>query len=1168
MFDEFKSSRLKKWTAWLLVLFMTFGLVEPMPARAEGETTDIQILATSDTHGKFLPYNYPADEMDKSGSMAQIAAAVKQLRQNNENTVVVDAGDSIQDNFSELFNDDPIHPMILAMKEIGYDTLTLGNHEFNYGVPKMQKIYESVKDKVLCGNVYGSDGNRLYKPYSIVEKGGVRIAIIGATTPNITKWDGPNLKGCNVTDPVVEVQKAIKEIKDGNKADVIIASVHMSENNEYDVPDSGVKDLADACPELDAIIAAHEHKGVNGAIYNGIKVVENKVGAQTLAQINIKVTKDADGKYVVANKVNDVATNLLNVKDYEADKDLSSKLSSYDAKAKEYAKIEIGKLEGGDLVPASEVKGIPTAQVQETAMINLINDVQMHYSGAKVSAAAAFSDKANIKAGTIRKCDVASIYKYSNTLYKLEMTGKQLKQYMEWSARYYNQYKDGDLTISFNQNVRSYNYDMFSGVKYDVDITKPEGQRIANLTCMDGKKINEDDRIEVAVNNYRANSQLLSYGEVYKKENGDTLPKLLASDIKTSEIGGVRELIGDYIQNVKGGTIKPVCYNNWKVTGNAWDSANRAAAVRLINDGKLVLPSSADGRTPNVRSITMKDIKDAGYKLVNFTSFNDLHGTIIEGSKDPGVAKVASVIKQHKQANPNDIVVSAGDNYQGSAMSNLLYGKPVSEFMKIVGVEASAVGNHDFDWGLGYLNQWKQDANIDFLASNIYDKNTGKPVEWAKPYKIVEKDGVKIGLIGVTTPETAYKTKLENVKNVEFKDPAEAASYWADQLKNVGVKDDKGNVVKADAVVAVAHMGGVVQGDKLGEGEFTNLMNNIKNVDAVISGHTHQPYALTCNNIPVVQGYYNGRDLGRLSMIVDSSNKVYATVPVLETLYTNKNDITPDKETADMVAKYQKNVGPILDEVVGVTDTDLDHDKVKIQGTSPLGYWTCDVMAKAVGAQIGITNGGGLRAPIAKGNITMGMLYTVMPFDNTLVKMELTGAQLKRVIENGIKNDSIGWVQVSGLKVYYNADAAQGNRITAMYLNDGTKIEDSKYYSVCTNDFMATGGDKYDFTGAKNVVDTGKPIRDALVESLKALGEKHLVVNYDQPLINGAAPADNGGSTTGTTDATNEGNASINLPKTGSRVDANALVNLGAVIAMLGVALMIAERERKRRNIA
>lgn len=559
---------------------------------------DIQILATSDLHGKFYPYDYAINEESKSGSLTQIATAVKKYR--TDNTIMVDVGDTIQDNYSEMFFKDKTHPMILAMNEIGYDVWAIGNHEFNYGVENLKNIMKQSTSKVLIGNLYNPDGTNFADSYTIIEKDGVKIGIIGMCTPNITKWDSVNLKDYIVTDPVEETKKIVKDLRD--KVDVLIATVHMGEENEYGVPNSGANDLANACPELDLIVAAHEHKLVEETYVNNVLIVENKSSGATMSKVNIVVEKDKTGCKIVDRKAESIK-----ISEYEPDKELSKKLSSYNERAKKEANIIIGELVGGSLVPENEIAEIPQAQIEPTSLIDLINEVQMYYTGAQVSSAALFNVDANLEPGKIKKSDTSLIYKYGNTLYKVQMTGKQLKKYMEWSASYYNTYNPKDLTISFNENIRGFNYDMFSGVDYQIDISEKPGNRIKNLKwTKTGKEVKDDEVFVIAVNNYRVNTHLLSYGEIYKE--GEELPKVLEIDVN-GKMGGVRELIGDYIKNVKGGKITPNNPKNWEIIGNNWDEEKHKKAVQMIKEGKIKIPSSQDGRTPNVKSITEDDLK-------------------------------------------------------------------------------------------------------------------------------------------------------------------------------------------------------------------------------------------------------------------------------------------------------------------------------------------------------------------------------------------------------------------------------------------------------------------------------------------------------------------------------------------------------------------------------
>ena len=558
---------------------------------------DLQILATSDTHGKFDPWDYAANKADASGSVAQQATAIKENR--TDTTLVVDAGDTIQANSAELFLNDDVHPMIAAMNAIGYDVWTTGNHEYNYGMDVLEKVMAEQKAKVLTGNVYSPEGKPLADGYTIINKKGVKIGVIGMVTPNISRWDAKNLTGWTVTNPVDESRKIIDQIKD--KVDVIVGVMHMDIDNEYGVYGSGVTDLANACPEFDVIVAAHGHKSIPNKMINGVLVVENKNAGATVSEIHLYLERQWNGKWKVVNRTSE----NLTIKDYEPDRALTELLASYDTRAKEDAVTPIGELRGGDLAPQNEIPEIPQPMIEDTAMLDFVNEVQMYYTEAAVSACSMTSMTSMAKEGVLRKCDMANIYTYQNTLYKLQMKGWQLRRYMEWSAAFFKTYQPGDLTIAFDPSTRFYLYDAFEGVNYDIDISQKPGDRIRNLTWLNGTPVDDNDNFVVAVNNYRATTQLLAYADIFTA--GEELPQLLEVDVR-GDIGGVRELLGEYIRTVKGGVIEPNVDYNWKIVGNNWDAAEHQKAVQLLNEGKLKLSENADSRTLAGKAITEADI--------------------------------------------------------------------------------------------------------------------------------------------------------------------------------------------------------------------------------------------------------------------------------------------------------------------------------------------------------------------------------------------------------------------------------------------------------------------------------------------------------------------------------------------------------------------------------
>lgn len=558
---------------------------------------DLQILATSDTHGRFLPWDYAANKADTSGSVAQQAAAIAQRR--TPSTIVVDAGDTIQGNSAELFLQDEMHPMSAGMNAIGYDVWVTGNHEFNFGMDTLKRVIAQQKAKVLVGNVYAPDGTPLADGYTILNKQGVKVGVIGMVTPNITRWDSKNLEGWTVTNPVDECRKLTKQLRD--QVDVLLGVMHMDPESEYGVYGSGARDLAEACPEFDVIVAAHGHRSVPGEMINGVLVVENSGNASTLSEIHLQLKRKWDGGWSIDQRTSEI----VSMKDLPADAALSQQLAGYDARAKADAETLIGELRGGNMAPENDVVNIPQPMVQDTALLDFINEVQMYYTGAKVAATSLTSMTSQMKEGPIRKCDTASIYTYQNTLYKLEMNGAQLRSFMEWSAGFFKTWVPGDLTVAFDPSTRYYLYDAFEGVNYEIDVSQEPGGRIRNLTWPDGSPVRDEEVFTVAVNNYRATTQLLIAADIFAP--GEPLPKLLEIDVR-GDLGGIRELLGEYIRTVKGGVIQPKVNNNWKLVGTNWDEAKRAQALKLLAEGKMPLPGSSTSRTLPGAAVTEADL--------------------------------------------------------------------------------------------------------------------------------------------------------------------------------------------------------------------------------------------------------------------------------------------------------------------------------------------------------------------------------------------------------------------------------------------------------------------------------------------------------------------------------------------------------------------------------
>ncbi|MDR2068573.1 MAG: 5'-nucleotidase C-terminal domain-containing protein [Spirochaetaceae bacterium] len=460
-------------------------------------------------------------------------------------------------------------------------------------------------------------------------------------------------------------------------------------------------------------------------------------------------------------------------------------------------------------------------------------------------------------------------------------------------------------------------------------------------------------------------------------------------------------------------------------------------------------------------------------QTVTILAFNDFHGALDESGSEtgnPGGAKLVGKIKALKAENPEStLVLAAGDNYQGSALANLNYGRPVSDLCRLMGVQYSAVGNHEFDWVKGpsqfYFEDWEKDGNFKFLAANIVDRKTGKLADFALPYAITVINGKKIGLIGLITLETPSLVIAANISGLDFTDPSEAAKKYYDFLKK---KE------KCDAVIALTHLPSSMQDDTI-SGEAADLARALPELDGIISGHSHLVVLGRVNGVPIVQASNNGRYISRLDLQFDRKGKLLAVEPSLVNISdaSGKASAPVDQEALAIINTYKTELAPLMAQVVGYNDTAL-HTKPEV------AEWMCkvlyDYLLRVEGKPFIVTqNDGGVRSggiPLPPGDITMNYMYGLMPFDNSIVVMEVTGKELIAIIERP-REELVSALDYYGLR-------QENGQYRLIY--DNSPIDPNKTYNLMCNDFMYTGGDRFDFSAGKNARYLGIPLRDALIE--------------------------------------------------------------------------------------
>ncbi len=551
---------MKNKIAALLLALSTMGFAKEV---------NVKILGTSDVHGRVVPWSYASDTEDKSGSYAQLSTLINQRRKENKNVILVEVGDAIQDNSIDLFaltlEDAKNHPIPKVLNYMKYDVFVPGNHEFNFGMPVLNEILNDIKAKKLAANLYHKDGKRYLQPTTIIQKDGVKIGIIGLTTPMSAKFeeDTGNLKDYKYVSIIEETKKQVKNLK-AKKVDAIVAVAHMGIENENNIPETGLRDLANAVPEIDAIVAGHMHQDVKSETINGVLITEPHRYGTVLSEIDLKF--DVNDKTKKVKLLGKTATTTP-VKNLEADKKVEEIYKPYHERLREIANEKIGETEN-DMVPQGKIHGVSISFAKDTGMSSFITDVEKYYSKADVVSFAYDYENVKLDKGDIKRKDIAYNYRYAGgDVSVYEMTGKQLKDYMEWAADYFDTIQKGDTNYRYNDvrgKSKYVTFDIFGGVSYKIDLRNQKGNKIVDLKLADGRKITPDMKLKVGMNSYRFD-QLIKKGGIFEGQN---IPLVWSSkDEMGQDKGRIQSMMIDYIKNVKGGKIDGKSHDRWEIIG-------------------------------------------------------------------------------------------------------------------------------------------------------------------------------------------------------------------------------------------------------------------------------------------------------------------------------------------------------------------------------------------------------------------------------------------------------------------------------------------------------------------------------------------------------------------------------------------------------------------------
>ncbi len=1170
--------RLSRFALLLPLVLVAYG-----PARAE--TVRVTVLHTTDLHGALTAWDYLADRPSPRG-LAKIATMVQGVRAEGHPVLLLDDGDAIQGGpLVTIYGKDPgdrPEPMTAAMTRMGYDAMAVGNHEFSDGPVALARARAGAGFPWLAANVVrAGDGSPAFGTSLVKSLDGVKVGVVGVTTPAVpTLEDSANWAGLRFEPPVEAARREVERLRGGERCDVVVLLAHTGLEKD---PVSGTERrgdtpgenwgwrLASEVPGVDVVILGHTHQVVPAATVGGTLVTQAGKWGEALGRVDLDLTRAGAGApWTVSSR----RAQVLAVSDSTA---ADSALAAF---AKPYHDATNTALDEPLGSAAREISS-PRGRDDDGPMWELIQRVQLDATGADVSLAALFDPAARIAPGIVTLRDAMRLYPYDNTLGVVELTGGELKETLEQSARALAAYTFEAGRPLAEPGMPGYNFDAAEGVSYEVDLTRPAGDRIVNLMWK-GLPLALDQELAVAVNSYRMNG-------------GGGFEAVRRAPRLQPAVREVRQLVADYIR--RAGALDGSFERNWSLIPDyvaaperplidlavrqgvapkaevlrlfpdeparrgdlaywlarafGWREKRRSGAFADAPDSlepwldgllrRRVLGSEASNdliRPFTVASLanaldwcvaaarrsdyaleTAPDeaafrrslltgtsvrvhpparggavfpdtlsraqvlglVVNARFPTLRVLETTDFHGAILPGAKERrtnrpigGSAVLAAHVARLKAENPEGtLLVDGGDCWQGTMISNLQFGRPVVEQMNAMGYTAQAIGNHDFDWTVDTLQARIREMRFAALGANLIERKTDRMPRWARADTVVARRGVRVGVLGLCYRETPTVTLPANVAHLRFADDSATAARHVPRLRKQG---------RAQVVVGVGHI--PAESDSLRRavgGDLPRLARGVRGVDAWFGGHSHNQVLDQIGGAPVMIAGALGQVVAVCDLVVDPvRSRVVEHRARLVTTYGD--EIAPDSAMAERVGRWNAAVAPLAATPVGRNARLLTRNR---GGESTLGDLVTDAIREAVHADVALQNSGGLRADLAAGAVTKGAVYEVMPFDNTIVTVRLTGAELKRVIEEGLRFGRV--TQQSGLRFSFDPGRPEMQRLVSVVLADGAPLDDARLYVVAANNFMAGGGDSYDtLAKGRDRVETGLTVREALERFIAA----------------------------------------------------------------------------------
>jgi 2',3'-cyclic-nucleotide 2'-phosphodiesterase (5'-nucleotidase family) len=538
------------------------------------DTIELVVAATTDVHGALRGWDYFADAPDSTRGLTRAATIVDSLRAAHPGRLVlVDAGDLLQGTaITSIALRDSLqpNPIIAAMNALRYDAAVIGNHEFNYGLGYLDRAVAQAGFPFLAANVYRPDGRAAYAPSTVVDRAGVRVAIVGGTTPGSMIWDRDKLHGrIEVRDIVPGVRAAVSDVR-ARGAEVVIVVLHsgLDGPSSYDTAATGVASenvsarVAREVPGIDVIVFGHTHREVADTTIAGVLLQQPRNAAGSVSVARLTLVRDA-GRYRATARRGTV----VRARGHAEQAAMLAVTDEVHRRALEFVRQPLGT--------TAATWRADSARVRDTPIIDFVLEVQRRVAGADLASTSAFNINAEFGPGAITMADVAELYPYENNrLRAVRITGRQLREYLEFSARYFRANVPADSLI--DPAIPGFNFDVVSGVEYVIDLRRPIGSRITTLTRA-GRPVRDEDTFTLALNDYRQSGgggYAMLQGAAIVYDGQESLRDLLVAEIR------------------RAGVLDPAVYfqRNWRLAPDSMEGVAYRAMRRLPYDRARTTP--------------------------------------------------------------------------------------------------------------------------------------------------------------------------------------------------------------------------------------------------------------------------------------------------------------------------------------------------------------------------------------------------------------------------------------------------------------------------------------------------------------------------------------------------------------------------------------------------